>query len=78
MESIQDILQMMSHISPMTRAALRPVTATAVCVVLLSLAAFSQLPHSLESSRSMMMVISVVTNSKIRLDIEYIRVLNYD
>ena len=58
MESIQDILQIMSHISPMTRAALRPVTATAVCVLLLILAAFSQLPQSRESSRSIMMVTS--------------------
>ena len=51
-----DIPWMMSHISPITRAALRPVTATAVWVLLLSLAAFSQLPQSLESSRSMMML----------------------
>ena len=53
MERIQDISPMISHISPMTRAALRPVTATAVCVLLLSLAALSQFPQSRVCSRSM-------------------------
>ena len=54
MNGTQDISPMISHISPMTRAALRPVTATAVWVLLLSLAALSQFPQSLVCSRSMM------------------------
>ena len=53
MNGTQDISPMISHISPITRAALRPVTATAVCVLLLSLAALSQLPQSRVCSRSM-------------------------
>ena len=54
MNGTQDISPMISHISPMTRAALRPVTATAVWVLLLSLAALSQFPQSRVCSRSMM------------------------
>ena len=53
MNGTQDIPPMISHISPMTRAALRPVTATAVWVLLLSLAALSQFPQSRVCSRSM-------------------------
>ena len=53
MERIQDISPIICHSSPMTRAALRPVTATAVWVLLLSLAALSQFPQSLVCSRSM-------------------------
>lgn len=43
-----------SLFSPITSAALRPVTATAVWVLLLSLAARSQLPQSLVCSTSSM------------------------